>query len=276
MNNTCNKTSNNKYFDCPARMDDGRIFTDYRSTYSVDDMIRYSNNVMGSYDYRQFLIHNGENIMQINKNYTKNKAECNSCDVIEVPFNKVCDINKQYSKCNIVNPDGIGNYNNVINEDNMNKKYPNMNGLKNSIKKRNPIMEESGKPVYENYSGREVVSKTPLNGSINNKMDTVYANMPGFQSPGGFDSRMGSSSFDSRVGSENNSSDSDIKNRMSKSYSNMPMQGFDRPTYGNYSDMNDNSSQESYDNYHPVIHNKSEKDDTKKYSTFYQNVYTQS
>jgi len=56
MSNTCNKTSNNKYFDCPARMDDGRIFTDYRPSSSVDDMIRYSNNVMSSYEYRQFLI----------------------------------------------------------------------------------------------------------------------------------------------------------------------------------------------------------------------------
>ena len=66
MNNTCNKTSNNKYFDCPARMDDGRAFTDYRPSNTVDDMIRYSNNVMNSYDYRQFLIHNANNIMEIN------------------------------------------------------------------------------------------------------------------------------------------------------------------------------------------------------------------
>ena len=43
MNNTCDKTSNNKYFSCPARMDDGRTFTDYRPSSSVDDMIRYSN-----------------------------------------------------------------------------------------------------------------------------------------------------------------------------------------------------------------------------------------
>ena len=28
----CNKTSNNKYFDCPALMSDGRIMTDYRSS----------------------------------------------------------------------------------------------------------------------------------------------------------------------------------------------------------------------------------------------------
>ena len=60
----CNKTSNNKYFDCPARMDDGRAFTDYRSSATVDDMIRYSNNTMSSFEYRQFLINNGNEIMK--------------------------------------------------------------------------------------------------------------------------------------------------------------------------------------------------------------------
>jgi hypothetical protein len=53
MNTSCNKTSNNKYFDCPARMDDGRGFTDYRPNSTVNDMIRYSNNIMGSNEYRQ-------------------------------------------------------------------------------------------------------------------------------------------------------------------------------------------------------------------------------
>ena len=57
-NDSCFKTSDNKDKNCPARMDDGRIFTDYRPSSSVDDMIRYSNNVMSSYEYRQFLINN--------------------------------------------------------------------------------------------------------------------------------------------------------------------------------------------------------------------------
>ena len=29
---SCYKASNNKYFNCPPRMDDGRHFTDYRSS----------------------------------------------------------------------------------------------------------------------------------------------------------------------------------------------------------------------------------------------------
>ena len=113
MKNTCNKTSNNKYFDCPARMDDGRTFTDYRASSSVDDMIRYSNNVMNSYDYRQFLINNANNIMNVNNRYTSDKVGCNSCTAKEVPFNTECDINKNFSKCHTVDSNGVG-LNNVV------------------------------------------------------------------------------------------------------------------------------------------------------------------
>jgi len=115
MSNTCNKTSNNKYFDCPARMDDGRIFTDYRPSSSVDDMIRYSNNVMSSYEYRQFLINNATNIMDVNMNYTVDKVGCNSCDAPIMPFHTECNINDHYSKCDTIDSNGIGIYNKIQN-----------------------------------------------------------------------------------------------------------------------------------------------------------------
>jgi hypothetical protein len=105
---SCNKTSNNKHFDCPARMDDGRVFTDYRPSTTVDDMIRYSNNVMSSYEYRQFLINNANNIMSVNNNYTKEKVGCNSCDYQEVPFQTICNVNDKYSRCKMVNQNGVG------------------------------------------------------------------------------------------------------------------------------------------------------------------------
>jgi hypothetical protein len=106
--NTCNKTSNNKYFNCPARMNDGRAFTDYRSSSSVDDMIRYSNNVMSNYEYRQFLIHNADKIMKVNNQYTSEKMGCTDCNAKPIPFTTVCDVNKQISRCNVVNPQGVG------------------------------------------------------------------------------------------------------------------------------------------------------------------------
>ena len=42
---SCHKTSDNKHFDCPPRMDDGRHFTDYRSNCHINNLVR-SNNAM--------------------------------------------------------------------------------------------------------------------------------------------------------------------------------------------------------------------------------------
>ena len=114
MNTSCNKTSNNKYFDCPARMDDGRGFTDYRPNSTVNDMIRYSNNIMGSNEYRQFLINNAVNIMNVSNQYTASKMGCNSCNYEPVPFNTQCDYNNNFPVCNTTNPNGIGIKNKVV------------------------------------------------------------------------------------------------------------------------------------------------------------------
>ena len=116
MNNSCNKTSNNKYFGSPARMDDGRSFTDYRSSSSVDDMIRYSNNLLNSYDYRQFLIHNADNIINIKNRYTQDKISNVNCNQNSIPsINTVCDVNKESSFCNVFDKNGVGLDNIVIN-----------------------------------------------------------------------------------------------------------------------------------------------------------------
>ena len=112
--NNCDKTSNNKYFDCPARMDDGRHFTDYRQNSFIETMIRESNNLSSNYDYRQFLINNAKDIMSINNNYVNDKLKCNNCNYVEVPFNIECNINKDYSICNNINPVGVGIKNNGI------------------------------------------------------------------------------------------------------------------------------------------------------------------
>ena len=113
MSNNCDKTSNNKYFDCPARMDDGRLFTDYRPSTTVDDMIRFSNNVMSSYDYKQFLIHNATNIIIVNRQYIEDKANCSDCTAKKIPFESDCYINNQYAKCVPTNVNGVG-VNNIV------------------------------------------------------------------------------------------------------------------------------------------------------------------
>ena len=117
MNNqNCNKTSNNKYFDCPALMSDGRLMTDYRSSNTVNDMIRISNNTLSSYEYRNFLTNNATNIMKINVDYIYNKNSCNSGQMTDIPFNDVCSYNTQVGVCHKTNnPRGIGLNNKVDN-----------------------------------------------------------------------------------------------------------------------------------------------------------------
>lgn len=63
----CYKTSNNKYFDCPARMSDGRHFTDYRPNCDLEHELRQENNVMSSFEYRNFLQSNAEQILNVNR-----------------------------------------------------------------------------------------------------------------------------------------------------------------------------------------------------------------
>lgn len=102
------KTSNNKYFQCPAMMDDGRIFTDYRPSTYVNDMIRFSNHIQSSYDYRQFLTHNANNIMKVNTMYTHKKVGCDGTNGVYIPNQTVCTVNKTNSRCQDVDPKGMG------------------------------------------------------------------------------------------------------------------------------------------------------------------------
>ena len=114
MANNCNKTSNNKYFDCPALMSDGRVFTDYRPSSYVNDLIRIENKVYDSYSYRQFLISNGLNIIETNDKYNNLKNGCDSCssgNVRQVPNEATCIYNKQFGLCMPNNTYGLGQNN---------------------------------------------------------------------------------------------------------------------------------------------------------------------
>ena len=63
---SCYKTTNNKYFNAPPRMSDGRHFTDYRPSHELNMKISQDNDINDSYEYRQFLIDNGEKLMDVN------------------------------------------------------------------------------------------------------------------------------------------------------------------------------------------------------------------
>jgi hypothetical protein len=108
----CYKSSNNKYNHLPARMDDGRHFTDYRPSNVVHDKLKKDNKIMTTHDVRLFLVHNAENI--INKNsqisfINNGSTKCdNSYKVDVVPSKQKirCDI----QSCEVVDNDenGVG------------------------------------------------------------------------------------------------------------------------------------------------------------------------
>ena len=80
---TCYKTSDNKYRDCPPRMSDGRHFTDYRPVCDVNNTILSDNNLEGSFNYRNFLQENGAELMEKNREYACAMNCCGPCDSVE-------------------------------------------------------------------------------------------------------------------------------------------------------------------------------------------------
>lgn len=117
----CDRTSNNKYFNCPPMMSDGRHFTDYRPNYYINNLIRMSSNTLNSYDYKQYLIHNASKLMEENKNYSIEKNGCSvsglyKCNAKNVPYQNECNVSLSNMECREINRNGVGtNYRSGLN-----------------------------------------------------------------------------------------------------------------------------------------------------------------
>jgi hypothetical protein len=77
----CFKTSDNKHLQCPPRMADGRHFTDYRSSYYINDLIRADNSISNSTQYRVFLQQNGNALMDRQRQIACNLNCCGPCPI---------------------------------------------------------------------------------------------------------------------------------------------------------------------------------------------------
>ena len=121
MSDLCYKTSNNKYFQCPPLMADGRAFTDYRPNCFVNNLVRTNNDIYNSFQYRQYLTHNAEKLMDVNRTYACQKNCCGPC---QKPYNTGTMLpEKNISKCTsgvcgtlVTDPNGLGlgrDYSNV-------------------------------------------------------------------------------------------------------------------------------------------------------------------
>lgn len=126
----CYKTSNNKYFNCPPRMADGRHFTDYRPNCHVNNLLRANNKLYNSFQYRKFLTDNADNLMNINRAYACQKNCCGPCvkpyeQGTMLPLQSEVTCNENVCDVNVINPDGLGQGRNYSNGCKHCKKWPN-------------------------------------------------------------------------------------------------------------------------------------------------------
>lgn len=75
----CERPSNNKSFNCPPRMADGRHFTDYRPRCAQQFQDKISNKLMSSYDQRMYLITNADDIIKLNAQNAYMTNRCGPC-----------------------------------------------------------------------------------------------------------------------------------------------------------------------------------------------------
>ena len=100
------KTSDNVNLDFPARMADGRTFTDYRANCIMNHELSSNKN---SFEYRYFLENNGTSLHDQITKKLNNVAKCNGCDAKTVlPVQTVQNCNAGVCKISLKDPNGLG------------------------------------------------------------------------------------------------------------------------------------------------------------------------
>lgn len=71
----------NFYCNCPPMMDDGRFITNYKSSWSNNEYIKYVNGIVRNDDYRQFLQTNADQLLNSEWIFLKGNDSCsnNAC-----------------------------------------------------------------------------------------------------------------------------------------------------------------------------------------------------
>lgn len=114
---SCFKTGDNKYANCPARMADGRHFTDYRPSCHINDLVRADNGISNSFQYRRFLQENADALMNRNRQIACERNCCGPCPTSgKESFNDTTMLPERYmfvtdgrmAKMVLNDPNGIG------------------------------------------------------------------------------------------------------------------------------------------------------------------------
>jgi len=100
------KTSDNVNLDFPARMADGRGFTDYRPNCLMNSELSKGKN---SFDYRYFLEQNGSQIEKGILTSLDERLKCNGCTAQTVlPVQTIMNCNAGVCSMTLNDPNGIG------------------------------------------------------------------------------------------------------------------------------------------------------------------------
>lgn len=112
MDNRCRYAKDNKFPGEPAKMSDGRTFTNYNENYIINSKVQTHNNMKSNYDYRQFLTHNAVSLMKLNKNQAYTKNGVSSCATARggtlVPERIVQHCDTQSCSYTVENNNGFG------------------------------------------------------------------------------------------------------------------------------------------------------------------------
>lgn len=74
---SCDERVPDPKYNCPNRLSDGRHFTDYRPRCFTN--YESLSKPMSSYDYRMYLTHNAEKIMEDKRQHAYKKNMCDAC-----------------------------------------------------------------------------------------------------------------------------------------------------------------------------------------------------
>ena len=104
MNNM--KVSDNVELDFPARMNDGRMFTDYRQNCTLNNSISKQ---MGSWEYRDYLTNNATQVHQSVLANLESQVKCNKCsDNTVLPSKTLLNCSPESCTYQMNDPNGLG------------------------------------------------------------------------------------------------------------------------------------------------------------------------
>ena len=106
INNNFQKVSDNVELDFPARMNDGRMFTDYRQNCTLNNSIAKN---MGSWEYGDFLTNNASQIHQGFLSELETSVKCTKCsDNTVLPVKTVLNCSPESCTYQMNDPNGLG------------------------------------------------------------------------------------------------------------------------------------------------------------------------